>query len=291
MPAYNCEKFVSKAIESILQQSYSNFELLIADDASIDNTRLIIDSYRDKRVKRFHNSVNQGYLRTTNLLFEKCTGEFITFQDADDYSSYDRLEKLSNYLKNNSNISVVGSNIWKVDVFDNKFWNSNFPENFKDIILNFNSHKIVFTGSALMLRKEIIKSVGVYNEYFNRLGSEDVYWYSLILQKHKVANVPDVLYFYRANPNSVGSSFKDYRSKVLHNLTVKLFKLRNSGKDDPILMNNYKLADKHCEILLLIEEAKKKKIKALSKSIKLFFLNINLVKFYFKDFLYSLIKS
>ena len=113
----------------------------------------------------------------------------------------------------------------------------------------------------------------------------------MILQKHKVANVPDVLYFYRANPNSVGSSFKDYRSKVLHNLTVKLFKLRNSGKDDPILMNNYKLADKHCEILLLIEEAKKKKIKALSKSIKLFFLNINLVKFYFKDFLYSLIKS
>ncbi|MBK7819377.1 MAG: glycosyltransferase [Sphingobacteriaceae bacterium] len=59
MPAYNCDKFVAKAIESILSQTYSNFELLIADDRSTDDTKKIIDSYTDQRIKRFHNDVNQ----------------------------------------------------------------------------------------------------------------------------------------------------------------------------------------------------------------------------------------
>jgi glycosyltransferase involved in cell wall biosynthesis len=291
MPAYNCEKFVSKAIESILQQSYPNFELLITDDASTDNTRSVIDSYNDKRIKRFHNSENQGYLKASNLLFSKCSGEFITFQDADDYCSSDRLEKLIGYLNAHTNVSVVGSNICKVDTNDNKFWNSNFPLAFKDILKNFGSYKVVFTGSALMIKKEIIKSVGVYNDYFNRLGSEDVYWYSLIIQKHEVSNIPDVLYFYRANPNSVGTTFKDPKSRVLHNLTVKLFQLRSKGLVDPILIGDYKLADKHCEFLILIEDAKKRKLSSIIKSIKLFIFNFNLIRFYSKDLIYSLVKA
>ncbi|MBL7917984.1 MAG: glycosyltransferase family 2 protein, partial [Bacteroidia bacterium] len=63
MPAYNCEKFVKQAIESVLDQSYSNFELLIADDCSTDQTKKVIDSYSDQRIKKFHNQVNLGYLK------------------------------------------------------------------------------------------------------------------------------------------------------------------------------------------------------------------------------------
>lgn len=291
MPAYNCEKFVALAINSILNQTYQNFELLIADDASTDRTREIIDACKDGRIKRFHNSFNQGYLRASNKLFKECKGDFITFQDADDYSDKDRLQKLSAALNSNPQIAVVGSNISKVDVNGKKFWDSDFPTDHDTILRNYLEHKVVFTGSALMLRRSVIDSIGIYNEYFNRLGSEDVYWYSLILEKFKVANLKDVLYFYRANPNSVASTFKNPKTKVLHNLCVRLFKERLKGHVDPIMNNDLELADKHCRCLLLIEEAKTNKPRAFSRGLLLFLFNWKLSKLYAKDFFYSLFKA
>ncbi len=125
MPAYNCEKFVKHAIDSMLNQSYSNFELLIADDCSKDSTKSIIDSYTDERIKRFHNDVNLGYLKASNKLFKQCTGQLITFQDADDYADLTRLEKLVGFLDKNEKVSVIGSNVIKVDengkIIDAKF--------------------------------------------------------------------------------------------------------------------------------------------------------------------------
>src|ERR1700752_3454291 len=122
MPAYNCEKYVKKAIDSILNQTYSNFELLIADDCSKDSTKNIIDSYTDNRIKRFHNETNMGYLQASNKLFKECEGDFITFQDADDYSAPNRLELLISFLEKNSSYSCVGSNVIKVDDSDNELY-------------------------------------------------------------------------------------------------------------------------------------------------------------------------
>lgn len=290
MPAYNCEKYIKQAIETILGQTYRNFELLISDDCSTDRTKEIIDGYTDERIKCFHNSSNLGYLKASNKLFEKCSGEYITFQDADDYSDPHRLEKLIYFLSNNSDIDCVGSNISKVDVDGHDFFKSNFPLQHSEILETFKNRKVVMTGSSLMIRKYVIDKVGVYNEYFDRLGSEDVYWFSLILEKFKVANLPDVLYYYRANPNSVGGTFKDPRSKVLHNLSVKLFIERANGNTDPIKNANFDLANRHCSSLLLIEEAKRNKWSAFLKSISLFLFNLNLFKLYGKDFYFALVK-
>lgn len=290
MPAYNCEKYIKLAIDSILGQTHTNFELLISDDCSTDNTKAIIDSYDDERIKRFHSSINLGYLKASNKLFENCSGEFITFQDADDFSDPKRFEKLLSFLLNNSEIYCVGSNIAKVDVDGREFFTSNFPQQHTEVLETFKDRKVVMTGSSLMVRKTVTDQIGFYNEYFDRLGSEDVYWFSLILEKYKVANLPDVLYYYRANPSSVGSTFKDPRSKVLHNLSVKLFVERSNGNNDPIKNGNFNLANKHCCSLLLIEEAKNKKVSAFFKSLSLFIWNWSLFKLYSKDFYYSLVK-
>lgn len=291
MPAYNCEKFVEKAIKSILDQSYSNFELLIADDCSTDSTKKIIDSFTDQRIKRFHNGTNQGYLKASNLLFGKCQGEFITFQDADDYSDVRRLEKLVNFFQLNSKISCVGSNISKIDTDNNVFLTSNFPLEHSEIESQFQKSKVVMTGSSLMIRKEVLKKIGDYNLYFDRLGSEDVYWYSLILDDFKVANVNDVLYFYRANPNSVASTFKDPRTKVLHNLIVAMYVNRRSGKEDFLKSGHLNKANDHCKGLLLIEEAKTNKIKAVLSFIGLIVTKPILVGSFFKDFFFTLVKT
>ena len=291
MPAYNCDKFVAKAIESILSQTYSNFELLIADDYSTDHTKKLIDSYTDQRIKRFHNDVNQGYLKASNLLFSKCKGEFITFQDADDHSDVNRLEKLVNFLQSNSSISCVGSNISKVDVEDNVYLTSDFPLEHDKIELQFQKNKVVMTGSSLMIRKEVLSNVGDYNLYFDRLGSEDVYWYSLILDDFKVANISDSLYFYRANPNSVASTFKDPRTKVLHNLIVLLHTNRRSGKEDFLKSGELNKADDHCIALLLIEKAKTSKISAVLSFIGLIVTKPVLAGSFFKDFFFTVVKT
>ena len=181
MPAYNCEKYISKAIDSILNQTHLHFELLISDDCSADKTKSIIDSYADSRIKRFHNEQNLGYLKTTNELFKKCKGNYITFQDADDYSVLNRLEILLNEFKKDPELYCVGSNIIRVDENGIILSQTNYPKRHKEIFNQFLSYKIVFTGAALMVRKKIIDEIGLYNEYFNRIGSEDTYWFSNII--------------------------------------------------------------------------------------------------------------
>ena len=202
MPAYNCEKFITKAIESILSQTYQNFELLIADDASTDNTRKIIDSFHDSRIKCYHNEKNLGYLRTSNLLFEKCSGNFITFQDADDYSSRCRLQKMVDAFQKDESLMCVGSFVKRI---------SEVGVEDSDLIFETRYDKIkselpkVFNcvGSALMVKKNILDKIGPFNLFFDRLGSEDLYWYALIALNYKTTNLPEFLYYYRKNTNSV----------------------------------------------------------------------------------------
>jgi len=271
MPAYNCEKFIKQAIDSMLNQSYSNFELLIADDCSKDSTKTIIDSYTDKRIKRFHNDVNLGYLKASNKLFKQCTGQLITFQDADDYADLTRLEKLVDFLDKNEKVSVIGSNVIKVDENGVFRPQTNFPEVHDDIVRNFENYKIVFTGSALMLRKEVIDKYGIYNEYFDRIGSEDTYWFSNVMQRMKVANLPAPLYYYRINSNSVTSTHKNPKAFVGHDLIVHLLKQRIKGKEDFIKSGNWKAADTCVKFIMILKAMAKNKINSLFKFMGLFF--------------------
>lgn len=263
MPAYNCEQYVKQAIDSILNQTYSNFELLVADDCSKDNTKAIIDSYSDKRIKRFHNENNLGYLKASNKLFLQCKGEFITFQDADDYSDVSRVEKLVGYLNKNKDVSVVGSNVIKVDEKGDLHRQTIFPETHEKITGGFKNYKIVFTGSSLMVRKEVIAEYGIYNEYFDRIGSEDTYWFSKIIQGMKVSNLKEALYYYRINLNSVTSTHKNPKAFVGHDLIMYLHGRRMVGKEDFIGTGNWKAADVCARFLIIINSSSSEKGKAL----------------------------
>lgn len=202
MPAYNCEKYVAKAIESILNQSYQNFELLIADDCSIDQTKKIINSFTDDRIKTHHNDVNLGYLKASNNLFSFCKGEFITFQDADDWSDSLRIEKLLNQFNQDEELYCVGSFVVRIDQSDNEIGKLSFKTKYEYIKAEL-PQKFNCVGSALMIKRDVLIKIGLYNEAFDRIGSEDLYWFGLIAYNFKVANINIPLYFYRDNPNSV----------------------------------------------------------------------------------------
>jgi glycosyltransferase involved in cell wall biosynthesis len=233
MPAYNCENFVNQAIDSILNQTYENWELLISDDASTDNTKKIIDTYSDKRIKRFHNEANLGYLQTWNKIIQLAAGEYITFQDADDYSSLNRVEKLVNTLNKNQDFGLVGSNCKFITDEGLEVSTTNFHLNHDAIFQNI-PFKFNFIGSAIMIRKEVFDQIGGYHLFFDRMGAEDHYWMCLILEKYKMVNLSDSLYYYRFNENSVSGNIANNPSKI--NIPIVLEHLlkqrKTSGIDD-----------------------------------------------------------
>src|SRR5690349_15312590 len=114
--AFNAEAFISKALESLLRQTYSALEVLIADDGSVDNTREIIDDLarRDSRIVVSHNSRNRGVLRTRNRLLRCSAGKFITFLDADDWIDTDKIRSQVDFIELKG-VDAVGVNYYRVD--------------------------------------------------------------------------------------------------------------------------------------------------------------------------------
>ena len=114
MPVYNAEKYLKESIESILQQTYSNIELIIIDDGSKDNSIEIIKNYKDERVRSFY-FANSGCSKQRNYGLYKASGDIIALMDADDISEKTRLENQIDFLKSNQDIKILGTNCLVVD--------------------------------------------------------------------------------------------------------------------------------------------------------------------------------
>jgi len=225
MPAYNAAPYIAEAITSILDQTYSKFELIIADDGSTDNTREIIDTIaaKEPRIAVAHNLANIGYLKTCNKLKSLAKGDFITFQDSDDYSDEKRLQILHEHLVANPDLDAVGSNFSKVLEDGTVIWESDYPTTHEEIVTSMPEY-FRFCGATIMFRKKVYQEVGGYNEYFDRAGAEDFYWVYLISEKFRICTVSDQLYFYRFNPKSVSSTLEN--KKKLFSVDIARFLIR-----------------------------------------------------------------
>lgn len=236
MPAFNASTYIVQAIECILNQTYRNFELLIADDASTDSTKQIIDEFamKDSRIVTLHNQENLGYLKTWNKLILQAKGEFIAFQDADDFSSFSRIQLQLEFLEKNPEVSLVGCNFSYVDASGRKSVStSSYPLTDSEV-RTFIPDVVPFCGSSIMIKREVYEEVGGYREYFDRIGAEDYDWILLVMEKFRVANIPDVLYYYRLSENSVTRTFTyEGRRKLFAAQMVKfLYEQRlNAGRD------------------------------------------------------------
>src|SRR6187401_56380 len=109
VPAFNCEGFILEAIESIVNQTYPNVEILVCDDASTDRTWSNLQGIGDSRLKLFRNVENVGVVPTKNFLLSKAKGEFIVFQDADDSSHPRRIEKLLQQFNEDPELAACAS--------------------------------------------------------------------------------------------------------------------------------------------------------------------------------------
>lgn len=217
MPVYNAEHTIRIALDSILNQTHTNIEILIADDGSKDDSMRVIDSYTDARIKKFHNTENMGYTRTCNKLFTLATGDFITFQDADDRSTLNRVERLLEAFEKDDKLYLCGSQFVRFnDRKGKELIKSNHVTSDNDIKKHIEERKRlpIIPGTA-MFKRDLLNTIGGYRLFYDRVGCEHVDWCLLISEKYPVGNVEDVLYEYCYVSNSfsrvnIVNDFKKY---------------------------------------------------------------------------------
>ncbi len=200
MPVFNGEKYIKFAIESILSQTYKDFELLIVNDASTDKTVNIIHTYKDSRIRLIHNSKQLGLSAIRQRGISKSRGRLIAFLDSDDITLSHRLEKQINFLGENAEVAAVGS--W-VEVIDEKgsktgrIWRHATSERIIPSILLFRN---CFTQSSMMVRKKHLVEFGYRQDYW---AAPDYDLWSRMIAKYKMANISEVLTYYRMYKESM----------------------------------------------------------------------------------------
>lgn len=214
MSCYNSQANVGRAIESILNQTYEDFELLICDDGSIDNTYETISEYKrlDKRVKIFKNKKNIGLTKSLNILVNEAKGIYIARQDDDDISSNVRLNTQISALKN-ENLDFITS---RAKVLGSKRLIPGFSFYLStSLVMNF---KNPFIHGSLMIDKKVLNKVGNYDERF--YYAQDYKLFSDLLTtgcKYKIIKTP----LYELNlKDNISSKFvkeQDYYAKCVRN--------------------------------------------------------------------------
>lgn len=201
MSVYNGEKYLRESIESILNQTFTDFEFIIIDDGSTDETKKIIASYQDSRIV-FISRANKGLVASLREGIQKARGKFIARQDDDDVSEKDRLKKMIETLEANPEIGLIGSARQNIDEAGNKLDIITMPLSNADIRLYLCYHNPFCHGSIMFKKSDYVK-VGGYEEGF--VPAEDYRLWTRLLEVTKGMNLPDVLYTYRINPEGITS--------------------------------------------------------------------------------------
>ena len=198
MPVYNGSKYLAEAIESILEQSFSDFEFLIINDASTDYSSEIVDKYQkqDERIIFLQNSTNRGGYFARNLGVAAASGEYITVMDQDDVAMPDRFEKQIDYLDSHPGIDVLGGQITILNE-DNQAG--------RPIRYNLTPGGISWgtlivcqlSNPTVMMRRKIFSQEGLRYREFKTADDYDLW--TQLLPGHQMANLPDVLLKYRVH--------------------------------------------------------------------------------------------
>jgi len=202
-PVYNREKYLAKCIESILNQTYENFEFIIIDDNSSDLTVNIIKDYllRDSRIKFLENNKNLGATLSFNRGLDIAKGKYIARMDSDDISFLDRFKKQVDIFESWHDLEVLGTGAVLIDHKENEIGRKQFPSNFKKISNIIKTGVPVFDPSVMM-RSSTLKEI---NGFDNRLAPADDYhlWLTLFKQKKIISNIDDYLIKYRLHDSNL----------------------------------------------------------------------------------------
>ncbi|HYF84133.1 MAG TPA: glycosyltransferase [Clostridia bacterium] len=239
IPSYNHQNYIRAAIQSVLDQSFSNYELLIADDASSDDSWSVIKSFKDERITSYRFDINMGAAEATNFLITKATGKYIALLNSDDYWHKDKLKLQYDFMEQNPEYAACFTNVCLVDEngltlkrnknqWENMFKNSNLDrgEWLERFFFNLNS----LCHPSIMIKREVYTLTGLYNPCYVQLPDFNM-WIKLL----KLASIYVIeidLTFFRIISGAKNTSSVTFDNIQRHDLELELI-LENFFDDMP----------------------------------------------------------
>jgi len=215
LPVYNDERFISKSIRSILNQTFTKFEFIIVDDGSTDNTRKIVDDYakKDNRIEVIHQS-NKGQAIARNIAIQIAKGKYIAMQDSDDLSLPNRLEEQLMAIKD-LNCDLLATDFYVVDEGDNVIVEN--AKKKRSIMANLLIGSNPICHGTILFKREKIFEIGGYNSFHKKSEDFDLYL-RLIEHDGKIFKLDRTLYKYRLRKSSMsGNDSQSYSKRAFMN--------------------------------------------------------------------------
>lgn len=217
LPAYNAEKFIANAVNSMLDQTYSNIEIIVINDGSTDSTEKIVLEFKDPRVILHNNDGNIGLIATLNKGIDLCNGKYIARMDADDISYPERIKLQVNKMESDSSIGICGTAFDQYSA--NTLYKSHeirpdYPLDNDTIQVNLLHHIRLCHGTAIF-KKEVLEKFKFDSDYSH---AEDFELWTRIQDEYQMANIPESMYCVYQHGDNVSIVHNDTQS----NNTIKI---------------------------------------------------------------------
>lgn len=261
MAVYNCGKYLKEAVDSIINQTWQDFEFIIIDDGSTDNSLEILNSYRDPRIKIIANQENRGVAYARNVGLEHCTSKYVALMDADDIALPDRLKHEYEFLENNENIDGVYAKFRQMDI-NGKVMEGEYPNayyNYKYVKAYMILNNTIANLTA-MFRRRVVEQYHLKYDEKRKIASDFKFWCDF-LQYGNIVGIDEVLCYYRLrnhslyNNSPIASRIESERQMQLYNFQQKGFKF--SEEEQEILLKIFGVNGKISSIqeLVILYEA------------------------------------
>ena len=216
---HNASNYISKSINSVLKQTYQNWELIIYDNNSNDKTFTIIKKFlKNKKIKYYKSKSFLNLYNARNLAVKKTKGEFVAFLDSDDWWIKEKLKKQVNFLSKNKNINIIFSNLYLFDEIKNKTkifsYNKLYNGHITQDLLNDFKMPILTT----LIRKKILKKYK-FDKRYNIIGDFDLF--TKISLKEKILSTQEPLAYYRIHQSNMSTRRLDLNISELENWITK----------------------------------------------------------------------
>lgn len=215
MPVYNGEKYLREAIESILNQSFNDFEFIIINDGSNDKTEEIVLSYSDPRIVYIKNESNLHIVRTLNKGIKLAQGKYIARMDADDISLPKRLEKQVKFMDENPDIDVCGCYLKTIGAKSYCVKYPLTPEAIRVALLFYSP----LPHPAVIIRKSFFQ-FQTYN--INYQNAEDYHLWASNFENSRFANIPDILFCYRLHDSQITNNNRELQIKLSNDIKYNI---------------------------------------------------------------------
>lgn len=231
MPVYNASAFIKEAIESILHQTFQDFELWIVDDASTDDSISVAKTFQDSRIILFSNPANLGRIKTVNSMVGKISSPYFTVTDADDVSHPSRLQKQVDFLEHHPDHLMCGTSYWAIDESGYLVREMKLKTDLTELRVATLNHS-QFLGPTTVMRKSVLQHFPeFYREYITD-NFADADLSCQILDKFEATNIDEPLYFYRIVRTSITRKKITVRSLNLNKLIAFLSTQRGEQGQD-----------------------------------------------------------